>query len=110
MTDGDDCEAVGEIVGRGNRSARGNPAAVPLCPPQIPHDLIRARNRATAVGRRRLTACAYGTAKNYLNKIVKVLSHPRRRHSSIRQQKYTASPFQKPITNSGWLHDFKAIL
>jgi hypothetical protein len=26
-------------IGRGNRSTRGKPAPVPLCPPQIPHDL-----------------------------------------------------------------------
>jgi hypothetical protein len=31
---------------------------VPLCPPQIPHDLTRARTRAAAVGSRRLTAWA----------------------------------------------------
>jgi hypothetical protein len=29
---------------------------VPLRPPQIPHDLTRARTRAAAVGSRRLTA------------------------------------------------------
>jgi hypothetical protein len=34
------------------------PATVPLCPPQIPHDLTRARIRATAVGSQRLTAWA----------------------------------------------------
>jgi hypothetical protein len=54
----DECGAVGEIrIGRGNRSTRRKPALVPLCP-QIPHDLIRARNRADAVGNRRLTAWA----------------------------------------------------
>jgi hypothetical protein len=31
---------------------------VPLCPPQIPNDLTRARTRAEAVGSRRLTAWA----------------------------------------------------
>jgi hypothetical protein len=31
---------------------------VPLCPPQIPHGLIRDRTRASAVGGRRLTAWA----------------------------------------------------
>jgi hypothetical protein len=41
-------------TGRGNRSTRSKPAPVPLCPPQIPHDLTR----AAAVGSRRLTACS----------------------------------------------------
>jgi hypothetical protein len=36
----DDYEAVGGMrIGRGNRSTRRKPAPVPLCPPQIPHDL-----------------------------------------------------------------------
>jgi hypothetical protein len=34
------------------------PASVPLCPPQIPHDLTLARTRAATVGSRRLTAWA----------------------------------------------------
>jgi hypothetical protein len=33
-------------------------APVPLCPPQIPHDLTRARTRTIAEGSRRLTAWA----------------------------------------------------
>jgi hypothetical protein len=37
---------------------RRKPAPVPLCPPQIPHDLTQARTRAAAVGSRRLTALA----------------------------------------------------
>jgi hypothetical protein len=32
-------EFGGMITGRGNRSTRRKPAPVPLCPPQIPHDL-----------------------------------------------------------------------
>jgi hypothetical protein len=32
------------------------PAPVPLCQPQIPHDLTRAQTRSAAVGNRRLTA------------------------------------------------------
>jgi hypothetical protein len=47
------CGAVGGmIIGRGNRSTRRKPARVPLCPPQIPHDLTWARTRAAAVGSR----------------------------------------------------------
>jgi hypothetical protein len=51
-------EAVRGMIGRGNRSARRKPAPVPLCSPQIPHDLTWARTRAAAVGSRRLTAWA----------------------------------------------------
>jgi hypothetical protein len=37
-------------IGRGNQSTRRKPAPVPVCPPQIPRDLTRARSRAAAVG------------------------------------------------------------
>jgi hypothetical protein len=33
---------------------------VPLCPPQIPHDLTWVRTQAAAVGSRRLTSLAMG--------------------------------------------------
>jgi hypothetical protein len=45
-------------IGRGNRSTRAKCAPVPLCPPQTPHDLVRARTRVAAVGSLRLTAWA----------------------------------------------------
>jgi hypothetical protein len=52
MTD-DKCGAVSGIrIDRENRSTRIKPAPVALCPPQIPHDLNRARTRAAAVGNR----------------------------------------------------------
>jgi hypothetical protein len=52
----DDCGATGGmLIGKGNRSTRGKPAPVPLCPPQIPHDLTHAQTRAAAVGSRRLS-------------------------------------------------------
>jgi hypothetical protein len=57
MIDGDDYGAVGGMrIGKGNRSTRRKPAPVPLCLPQIPHDLTWARTRAAAVGFQRLTA------------------------------------------------------
>jgi hypothetical protein len=31
------------MLGKGNRNIRRKPAPVPFCPPQIPHDLTRAR-------------------------------------------------------------------
>jgi hypothetical protein len=50
MIDEGDCGAIdGMKIGRGNRSSRRKPAPPPLCPPQIPHDQIRARTQATAV-------------------------------------------------------------
>jgi hypothetical protein len=55
--DYDDCGTIGGMQsGRGNRNTRRKRAPVPLCPPQIPHDLTRARTRVAAVGSRRLTA------------------------------------------------------
>jgi hypothetical protein len=53
----DECWVAGGVrIDRGNRSTRRKPAPVPLCPPQIPHDLTLART--AAVGSRRLTAWA----------------------------------------------------
>jgi hypothetical protein len=40
--DYDDGKFCGMKIGRGNRSARRNPAPEPLCPPQIPLDQTRA--------------------------------------------------------------------
>jgi hypothetical protein len=59
MIDDDDCGAVcGIKISRGNRSTRRKPAPMPLRPPQITHDLTRARTLAAAVGSLRLTAWA----------------------------------------------------
>jgi hypothetical protein len=55
----DDAErgAVGGMrIGRGNRSTRRKPANLPLCPPQISHELTWARTRTAAVRGRRLRA------------------------------------------------------
>jgi hypothetical protein len=54
--DYDDGEFGGMKIGRGNRSIRRKPAPASLSPPQIPLDQTRARTRAAAVGRQRLTA------------------------------------------------------
>jgi hypothetical protein len=56
----DERGAVRRMLGRGNRSIRRKPAAVPLSSPQIPDDLTPNRNRAAAMGSRRLPT--YGTA------------------------------------------------
>jgi hypothetical protein len=34
-----ECGAVGGMISRENESTQRKPAPVPLCPPQIPHDL-----------------------------------------------------------------------
>jgi hypothetical protein len=46
------------MLNRENEGTRRKHASVPLCPPQIPHDLTLARNRDPAVGSRRLAASA----------------------------------------------------
>jgi hypothetical protein len=69
----DDCGAVGGMkIGRGNRSTRIKPAPVPLCPPQIPHELTWARTWAAAVGSRRVTAWAMERPllSMYVNKLL----------------------------------------
>jgi hypothetical protein len=53
-----DVEQSAEWVRGKTQSTRKRPAPVPLCQPQIPHDLTRARRRAAAVRSRRLTAWA----------------------------------------------------
>jgi hypothetical protein len=53
----DNFGAVGGMrIGRGSRSTRKKPTPVPLCPPQISHDLTRALTRTPEVGSRQLTA------------------------------------------------------
>jgi hypothetical protein len=54
--DHDDGDICG-MIGRGNRRARGNPAPVPLCPPQTQH-AARTRIRAAAVGSQRIISSA----------------------------------------------------
>jgi hypothetical protein len=44
--DYDDGEFGGMKIGKGNRSTRRKPAPAPLCPPQIPLDLVEALRRA----------------------------------------------------------------
>jgi hypothetical protein len=57
IDDDGDCGAFrGMRIGRENRSTRRKPTPVPLCPPQLPHELTRARTRAAAVESRRVTA------------------------------------------------------
>jgi hypothetical protein len=63
----DDYGAVGGMgIGRRNRSTQRKPAPVPLCPPQIPHDLTWDWTRAATVGSQRLTAWAMAWPKHLL--------------------------------------------
>jgi hypothetical protein len=50
MIDDEGGKVGGMRIGRRNRSIRWKPTLVPLCPPQIPHDLTWALTRAAAVG------------------------------------------------------------
>jgi hypothetical protein len=45
----DDGAIGGTKIGKGNRSTRGKPVSTQLCPPQIPHDQIRARTPSVVV-------------------------------------------------------------
>jgi hypothetical protein len=77
IDDDDDYGAVGGMrIGRVNRSTRRKPAPMPLCPPQIPHDLGSnpgRRSRKPATNR-----LSYGTAENLLLKVFPVSYGTRR--------------------------------
>jgi hypothetical protein len=65
MIDDDECGAIGEMrIGKGNRSTMRKPALVPLCPPQILHDL--GSNLGRRGGKAANNRLGYGTAKNCL--------------------------------------------
>jgi hypothetical protein len=54
-------------IGRRNRDTRRNPASVPFCPTQNPHDLTWDLTEAASVRRQRLTnRVSYGTICNWL--------------------------------------------
>jgi hypothetical protein len=58
----DECRAVGGMrIGRRNRSTRGKPAPVTLCPPQIPHDLTWGSNPGRRGGKLATNCLIYGT-------------------------------------------------
>jgi hypothetical protein len=62
MIDDDDYGAVGGMrIGKGNRSTRRKPAPVPLCTPQIPHDL--GSNPGRRGGKPATNRLSYGTAR-----------------------------------------------
>jgi hypothetical protein len=62
MIDNKECgEVSGMRNGKGKHSSRRRHAPVPLCSPQIPHDLTRAQNRPVAVGSW-INCVSYGAA------------------------------------------------
>jgi hypothetical protein len=61
----------GMRIGRGDRNTRKKPLPVPLCPPQILHDLTWDRTWAAAVGSRRLTAWAMARPSGEVNRPIK---------------------------------------
>jgi hypothetical protein len=61
--DDDEYRAVGGMrIGRGNRSTRRKPSLVPLCAPQIPHDL--GSNPGRRGGKPATNRLSYGTANS----------------------------------------------
>jgi len=54
-------------IDRGKPKYSEKTCPVPLCPPQIPHGLTRARTRASAVRGQRLTAWAMARPKVHLS-------------------------------------------
>jgi hypothetical protein len=76
--DFEDGEFGGMMIGSRKRSTRKKPAPVPLCPPQIQHDLMGA-NPGRRGGKPETNCLNYGTALSILTNI----SDPNR--LSIRQ-------------------------
>jgi hypothetical protein len=70
MMDDDDDElgAIGGMIGKGNRSGRRKPASVPLCPPQVPHDLTWTRTR-TPCGNPATKRLSYSTTTKSANRV-----------------------------------------
>jgi hypothetical protein len=63
----DECGAVGGMrICRESRSTRRKPLPVPLCQPQIPHELTWDRTRSATVGSRRLTIWAMAQLNQWL--------------------------------------------
>jgi hypothetical protein len=59
----DDCGAIGGMrIGRGNRCTRRNPFPMPLCPPQILHELTLTLTRTAAVIKPATNRLNYPTA------------------------------------------------
>jgi hypothetical protein len=77
MIDDDENGSVGGMrIGRGNRNTRSKPASVPLCPPQIPHNL--SSNPGRRGWKPATNLLSYGTAPDWGGNITmnrKEISH-----------------------------------
>jgi hypothetical protein len=76
----------------GKRSTRRKPARVPLCPPQIPHDLTCSRTRAAAVESQRLTARAMARPSGGTKLNHKISNEIRTEYPAVQVQSLTATP------------------
>jgi hypothetical protein len=74
MMDDDEFGAIGAMLDGRNRSTRSKSVSVPRLPPQIPHDLNRARTLAAAMGSRQLSDWA--TARPCQKLVGRFLSLP----------------------------------
>jgi hypothetical protein len=73
MIHDDECGAAGGMrIGRGNQSTRRKPDPMPLCPPQIPHDLTYSQTRVAALGSRGVTAWTMARHTFYLLNLQKL--------------------------------------
>jgi hypothetical protein len=71
--DDDDCGAISGIrIDRGNRSTQRKLAPIPLCPPQNPHDLTRARTSGRG-GKPATNRLSYGRVIIFPNFWAKIL-------------------------------------
>jgi hypothetical protein len=66
-----ECGEFSGMSGRGNRSTQRKPAPVPLCSPQIPHDLTQAWTWATIVRSGEQPELRYGPLQFVINNMVK---------------------------------------
>jgi hypothetical protein len=97
-----ECGVVsGMRIGRGNGSTRRKPAPVPLCPPQIPHDLTWDRTRAAEVESRRLIAWAMARP-GCQAKVAMHLSNTPGRFFLWHWNKHEAAHIPNPGTGWSW--------
>jgi hypothetical protein len=88
MMDYDVCGAVGEMIGRGNRSTRRKPAPLPRCLPQITHDITWVWTRAFVFENNWLTAWVMVRSQFWILLVI-------HRTPQTRDQPITRSPLSK---------------
>jgi hypothetical protein len=97
MIDHGECGAVVRMrIAKRNRSTRRKPPPVPLRPPQIPHDLTRARTCAAAVGSWRPVAWAMARPIWVVAPCMSLKSQPTFRRNMPLQRETTFPDWRKP--------------